>query len=569
MPKRTTTDAGQPTLLEAAADDQVSRLSTALRQEQDTNLLLQESLAQVELALEDAGWHRLTDGSALQFSRGGIGRAAEVCRVMAVVNPLIKRGLALRVGYVWGGGVSISARASGRDGEQDVNGVVQAFLDDRKNRRAFTGGQAREEAERVLGTDGNLFLALFTSPRTGRVQVRSIPFDEVTNVLCNPDDRDDPWYYERTWTQETLDPAGGGVRTESRRAYYPALGYYPRGGDKLKSIGGEPVQWDTPVAHVRVNALDGWDWGVPDAYASVWWGRAYKEFLEDWAKLVKALSRFAWRATTPANRSKKVRDAIAAAPTRDTRTGEPEHAGATAVMSPGTSLEAIPKTGATINSESGRPLAAMVAAGLDVPVTMLLGDPGTTGARAVAETLDEPTRNAMSLRRELWSEVYRDVLDYVIDQAVIAPSGPLKGTVTRDDDGQRLVTLRGDSDGSMRTIEITWPEWENIAVDLLVKAIQVADQTGKVPPLVVARLLLEALGVEDVDELVDSMTDDDGNFIDPDVNAGQAAADAFRRGEDPNAPLNGPSDQAGGTGPANAGQPEIGQGNAAPDGNGQ
>jgi hypothetical protein len=39
--------------------------------------------------------------------------------------------------------------------------------------------------------------------------------------------------------------------------------------------------------------------------------------------------------------------------------------------------------------------------------------------------------------------------------------------------------------------------------------------------------------VKDVDEILDDITDEDGNFIDPSVTAGQAAVDAFRRGEDP------------------------------------
>jgi hypothetical protein len=46
-----------------------------------------------------------------------------------------------------------------------------------------------------------------------------------------------------------------------------------------------------------VNRLDGWKFGIGDAYAALPWARAYDGFLTDWAKLVKALSRFAWRLT--------------------------------------------------------------------------------------------------------------------------------------------------------------------------------------------------------------------------------------------------------------------------------
>jgi hypothetical protein len=66
-----------------------------------------------------------------------------------------------------------------------------------------------------------------------------------------------------------------------------------------------------------------------------------------------------------------------------------------------------------------------------------------------------------------------------------------------------------------------------------IEALVAADGTGKVPPLVLARLVLQALGVDDVDELLADMVDADGQWIDPDMTAGDVAARRFRRGEDP------------------------------------
>ena len=308
------------------------------------------------------------------------------------------------------------------------------------------------------------------------------------------------------------------------------------------------------MLHVKVNALDGWKFGLPDTYAALPWSRAYKDFLEDWAKLVKSLSRFAWRLTAKGSKVSKVAAKVRSAmnaPSTSARAAEPNDVGGAAVGDPNLSLEAIPKTGATIDSESGRPLAAMVAAALGVPVTMLLGDPGTTGARATAETLDRPTELEMNLRRELWAEVERRLLDYVVDQAVKAPQGPLKGTVKRDETGREVVTLSGDADGSMRTVDIVWPPLEDTPIDVLVNAITAADATGKLPPLLVARLLCEALGVDDVDEVLEELVDPEtGEFVDPRVTAGQVAVDAFRDGRDPAAALNGSPGQGAGEQPA-------------------
>lgn len=523
--------------LTEAVDEQPQQMAVALAQEQETNALLQESIAELQLALEDRGWQRIAAWGAVEFTDEGRKRAAELCRLTAIANPLMKRGVAIRIGYVWGGGVSIQARATGDDdGNQDVNAVVQAFLDDPSNMGAFAGPEAREEKERALATDGNVFLALFTDPLTGRVQVRSIPHNEVADIICDPEDRSAPWFYKRTYMRTTVDTARGVTEEETVTVYYPAEGYMPQ--FRVKSINGHQVQWDAPVVHVKVNALDGWKFGMPDCYASLAWARSYKVFLEDWAILVKALSRYAYRVSTKGSKVPGVKGRIAAAPLENPVTGEFLDVGGTAVFDESTQLEAVPKTGATIDSESGRPLAAMVAAGLDVPVTMLLGDPGVTGARATAETLDQPTEQAMRLRRELWAQTFRRILTYVIDQAAKARRGPLRGTVTRDGN-REVVTLAGDVE---KTVEIVWPEWDSMPVDMLVKAIVAADQTGKLPGEVIARLLLEALGVDDVDEILDQITDDDGRFIDSAVSAGQAAVDAFRRGEDPEAALAGVGD---------------------------
>lgn len=491
--------------------------------------ILRESVADLELALEDSGWRRLTAQGENEFSHQGLLAAARVSRVMAVQHPLIKRGLAVRQAYVWGQGVTIAARSTGGDdGGQDVNSVVQAFLDDPGNQTAVTGDQAREELERALGTDGNVFIACVTNPKTGRVQVRTVPFDEMSDVVTNPDDRTEPWLYLREWDETRVDlGTGRTAHVTGRRAYYPASGYYPT--RRPTTLNGAPVMWDTPIVHVAVNRLTGWKFGVGDAYAALTWARAYRDFLTDWAVLVKSLSQFAWRATSGGSRAQRLREQLARRPT-PTIDGNPNSAGATALLPDGTTLEAIPKSGATIDSESGRPLAAMIAAALDVPVTTLLADPGTTGARAVAETLNKPTRLAFQQRQGLWGETYRTILGIVIRAAVEAPQGALTGTITHDGH-TRTTTLTGDTDA---TIEIVWPTLEdNVPVDQLVDAITKADATMKLPPLETLKLLLKALGVSDPDEIIASVTTDAGEWLDPYASAGQAAVDAFRRGEDP------------------------------------
>ena len=494
--------------------------------------LLQESYADLERQLYDPEWVRFAAAAQQEFSPEGMRQIRMICRLYTIKNPLMKRGAALISAYVWGQGVQITARANGKKrGEQDVQGVVAAFMNDPGNQRVFTSAQAQSELEQALYTDGEKFLALFTSPMTGRVQVRSLPCDEIVDILTNPEDASEPWFYHRRWTQVTPLSDGSQV-TENRDELYPAIDYRP--ATRRGTYAGLPVRWDAPVYHEAVNKPSEWNRGIPDAYAAIDWARAYKTFLEDWATVVKALSKFAFRMTSKGSARAQARRALAAAAPLDPVTGKALDAGGTAVTPMDAVLEAIPKSGATIDADSGRTLAAMVAAAINFPVTMLLGDPGTTGNRATAETLDPPTRLAMGQRRQQRGAMYQRIITYVITEAVRAPQGPLQGTITRDPyTTLETVTLAGDTS---TVIDIEWPDLTDTDVGVLVKAIVDADSTKTIPPEQVMRMLLIALGVRDVEDLVEAMLDDDGNFQwpkPPPLGAGGEAAALARQGLDP------------------------------------
>ena len=186
---------------------QSQQLSEQLNVAHNDLEVLREAFADLALAAEDQGWRRLTNEAQHAFDRPGLLQIAANCRVMAVASPMIKRGLALRIGYIWGQGVTVTAR------DEDIHALITTFWDDESNQAAFTSSQAQEENERALGTDGNFFLACFTNRITGRVQVRSTPFDEIQDIITNPEDRDDPWFYLRQYTTTVLEAgyAQGGI----------------------------------------------------------------------------------------------------------------------------------------------------------------------------------------------------------------------------------------------------------------------------------------------------------------------------------------------------------------------
>ncbi|MFJ5106661.1 MULTISPECIES: hypothetical protein [unclassified Glutamicibacter] len=476
---------------------------------------LTESMAQLSLAREDAGWERILQDGQRELTAEARRRNAELCRVFAIANPLIKRGLELRGAYVFGQGVGTTATG------EKVNDLVQAWLDDPEVREVFAGSEAQARNELALGTDGNVFFALFTNPLTGRVKPRVIPFEEIQEQITDPEDSLSVRYYKRVWNRR--DAAGGEHEVTT---YHPRYDYRPQMRQRrygaTPNSAGHDIIWDAPIYHIKVNALTGWQYGIGDAFAALPWARGYKEFLEAWAIMMNALSKIVWQRVgkggkrTAANARRELEKIPGMAP------------GGGVNATDDSKLEAVPKTGATIDSDSAKPLAAMVATALGIPVTMLLADPGQTGARAVAETLDFPTTLTMQGRQEVWREARRQILGYVIDQAVIAPRGVLRGQGRTVRDGDRLQTVLTNEDD--RTLTIAFPDITKVDPKTMMDALEKAD--GHIPPLLLAEMIMRALGVRDVDEWLEELTDDEGNFLDPLVAAGQAAADAYRAGQE-------------------------------------
>lgn len=471
-----------------------------LAQEAANVEMLQERLAELELALEDEGWMRLALAGEREFSRDGLQRIIALSRLMYLKNPLVQRAIEVRCFYIWGQGVEIQSRS------EAVDEVVQQFMSDKGNRRELFRHQAHTAKEQQLELDGNLFLALFTNLASGRVQVRTIDVDEIDNIVCNPDDRNDVWYYHRRWTGSTVSPLTGATVHTTREAYYPAVGYTPPANARPKTIGQVPIRWDAPVYHVKVGGLSGMRFGVPETYAALDWARAHKSFLEDWASIVRSLSRFAWALTTKSGKVASAKKKLGSTLGTGTQeTNPPAATGAAFVHDEGVSLTPIPKTGTTHDAGDGKQLRLMVAAALHLPDTILSNDP-QQGALATAKTLDRPTELAMEDRQKLWAGVLQDIFDYVVLQSVKAPGGSLAGSVAVDSVGDETVVLVGEDDA---TVDVTFPSIlehdmrERVGAIISAATLDGKSLAGTVDRETLIRMLLVELGAEDVDELLD------------------------------------------------------------------
>lgn len=529
--------------------------------------LLTERLADLELSREDQGWIRLSGEGNDDFSRAGLREIAAIARLYSIKNPLIKRAVDLQVFYVWAQGISFVAK------DDRVQQVVDKFLDDRKNQTELTSHVARTGKERDLMVSGNLFLAFFTNQSTGTVRVRSIPFSEIEDVVFNPEDRREPWFYLRVWEESRIEGAAITPVRTPRKAWYPD---WRHTRNLPTELGGVEVR-DVPVYHVKVGAHDGMRFGIPEVYAAIDWARGYKEFLTDWATLVKALSRFAWRATvkggTAARTAATARLSRAPAAATEPQTNRATVGGTFVGSEAGASLEAIPKTGAQTSADDGRRLLLMVAAATGNPETFF-GDV-SVGTLATATSLDRPTELKFRDRQTLWSDVLRDILEYVVDRAIEAPNGALDGVFVAAEDGEDgegdWVLAPGDpqpgedpAEAGDKTVEVRFPPVLEHDVAGNVAAVVSAITLNGSPledvlmtPEQAARLVLQALNVDNAEEWLDEAFPKDANgapVLRPDQQAKQdqalAIATATAKATPPPVAPNAPAVPPPGTAPA-------------------
>lgn len=485
---------------------------------------LQERLGEIEdFIREDQDWINI--GAAAeeqQLSRQGLAYIGRIARLMFLQNPLINRGVAVKANYVWGRGVSISAK------DEAINELVQQFLDDPHNQVEFTSQPSRIQKEIELQTDGNIFFAFIIHPLTGRVRVRSIPCDEVTDTITNPGDKKEVWYYRREWVEVTVDLITGKSETKNRTAYYPDWEYRP--STPRTTIGNIEVI-DVPIYHVKIGGFSDWKFGVPEIFSSLNWAKSYTKFLSNWATLMQVYARFALKITTSggaagiAKTKAKIGTTISGT---SLETNPPPAAGSTFIRSQtseGVSqadVDVIKTAGATTSAEDGRRLLLMVAAALGLPETFF-GDV-SVGTLATAKSLDRPTELAFVNRQSLWNYIYHAILDFVVYCSVRAPRGLLAlarlATIIQNEYGEDVIAWQ---DTINTHIDVDFPPV--VEHDLLpfVQAVKTAATLDGAAPTVLndnrllARIFLTALGENDIDEILDRLypLDDTGAVAQP------------------------------------------------------
>lgn len=367
--------------------------------------LLRESMADLQMQLDESGYTQMGKGDGL--TRPDLIAMAKKARMFYLRNPLARRAVYTQTAYVFGQGVEFSAA------DENAQDDVDAIIGDRGNRRAVFGHQALMEMETALQLDGNVFLAVFTGT-DGSAQVRTLPHDQVTGVLCNPEDASEPWYYLREWTENS----------KQYRLAYPELAV-----DAAKTIEAEGKTWEVAPArilHVRVNATADMAFGASELASAMPWARSYTEFLEDWATIVKSLSRYAWKVQAAGGQAgvdaltAKLGSNLTSSTMMDTNL--PPAVGSMLVTS-GVDIEPMPKGGATVSVDDGRRLLLMVSAATGI-FEHYMGDP-STGNLATATAMERPMELQFRDRQQLWADTLGELLSWCVGSDVTVNFPPV------------------------------------------------------------------------------------------------------------------------------------------------
>jgi len=354
------------------------------------NSLLAESysaMAHATAAFDEAGWKPLYQAQQTGVQLNQVQEVSESARKQTTSNSLLKRGAALRAGYVFGRGFKMAS-----DGGE-LAARHKAMIKNPINRKVLFSKDACKKNEKALFTDGNFFVRFNKSTNV----FSRIPLAEISGFARDPDDPETIRYYKREYLRGELDSKSeGGVRYTTVEVWYP-LDYVKNPVDKIQDI---PVDRNFVVIDIKANDDTGGLWGVPDALPAMPWAWAYSEYLKDGSKVLKALASIAWQVRTKSDRGAKN---ISQKLTKN------RDVAATAVTGSNVELSAMPRNN-SVDLSTGMPLAAMTATSLEISVNALLAGSGETGG-AASQIIDQPTLSAAYTRQGSWEEFFLRVLN--------------------------------------------------------------------------------------------------------------------------------------------------------------
>lgn len=487
-----------------------SKYDDLLQRAEDTSevtRMLETTLDRFQAQLDSTQWQSIAgniDRTMGELPWDERNKLMFIAREYWLKDPLVHQGVSLNTHYVFGEGLRYSSN------NPEVKQVMDDFWLDEDNQLELTSHQAQEQKSTELQVDGEIFFVLFVN-EDNRVKVRTLPPEEITQILSAPGDFRRALYYERRYRNMRYDiPNKRWVPdTADHYDYYPDWHNYAPGQWGFEV--GLPKLADGVVYHVAVNKMGWARRGFTETYSVLDWVKAHRGMLQDWATIVKAYSTLAWKAKIKGEDSRdleKIRQKLMSIfPRFNPEQGqpmEPAGVGGVAFENDSVSLTPMKTAGMATSPSDARQIRLMVGAGLGI-MDHYFGDP-STGNLATATAMELPMLKKFTARQRLWESIYRNVLSYAVIKAIDAGRiGSLRIEEDHNNDGilvtRRIAQTGDDTDD----ININAPPILQADLQSVGQALTLMTKEGILPKIEATRSALAALDLPNADAILELM----------------------------------------------------------------
>ena len=402
-----------------------------------------------ELRLEDEGWLNPSAVTGEVVSAADKITNLKLSRLYAVKDPLGKQSIRLWTDYTFGTGMTWQTE------DEKAKKALDSFWDARGNRRILGAAGQRKSSNNLL-RDGMVYFAIFLGP--DKSTIRRIDTLEITEIITDPDDKEDERYYRREWTNRQGAP---------HETIYRSITNIK--GEATLDMNGKSVTHTEDALIYRLEYND----GNPLLLPALDWIKQYRRFLASRIAVMLALARFAWRS--------KVKGGAAAVSTIKAKTDDKEiAAGSHLLENLGVDTQPIKTdTGASGAYQDGKMIKYQICAAVGIP-EQYFGDI-STGNLATAKTVELPMMKMFQSYQKVWSDAYRDIDEVILEHAGVAPD---KWYIDRD-------------------FPAIAPEDVVAAATAIVQILQVMPELGYSDA--VKQIALMILGINDPKEVIDAL----------------------------------------------------------------
>lgn len=362
----------------------------------DLEILLQEASASVEadLALEDEGWINLSATTADVITPAERITNLKLSRLYSTKDPMGKQAIRLWTDYTFGTGMTWSVE------DDSVKKVLEGFWDAKANQSVLSARGQRKSSDKLL-VDGEIFFAIFLGANN-EAKIRTIDPLEITEIITDPDDKEDVRFYKRAWTDS---------QGKSHETIY-------RSTTNVKGVGA-PDQYGKPtkqtdealVYHLTYNTIT--QRGNPLLLPALLWMKYNTKFLASRIAIMLALSTFALK--TKVKGGQTAVDAIKAK-----THGKDIPSGSTLLENLGAETTVMKQeTGASGAYQDGKMIKHQIFAAVGIP-EQYFGDI-STGNLATAKTVELPMMKMFQSYQAIWNDAYQDIDEVILEHAKISP----------------------------------------------------------------------------------------------------------------------------------------------------